>query len=174
MSGTWTRTRSAGMRKASASSSRTANGRCVPVQTVSLSPFHSATAARGSRGACAMYSTVYVCASLTSADAIPCSTEPLTCGESRSLFSSFFFRKSKSSLLEGCGGTLHSALISETARSAVQASAAATPTKSPSRTTVTPGFSAGRVSTETSLALNPAGRSTLPCSIPGRLRSEVY
>ena len=30
------------------------NGRCVPVQTVSLPSLHSATAARGSSGTCAM------------------------------------------------------------------------------------------------------------------------
>ena len=40
--------------KACASSLRTPNGRCVPVQTVSLGPIHSASAARGSSGAWAM------------------------------------------------------------------------------------------------------------------------
>ena len=40
------------------SSSRTPKGRCVPVQTLMPPSFHSATAARGSSGAWAMYSTV--------------------------------------------------------------------------------------------------------------------
>ena len=51
VSGISTRTLSSGILKASASSPRTPNGRCVPVQTVSLSPDHCATAARGSSGA---------------------------------------------------------------------------------------------------------------------------
>jgi hypothetical protein len=45
-----TRTRSSGIRKASASSPRTPKGRWVPVQTVRLSLSHFANAARGSRG----------------------------------------------------------------------------------------------------------------------------
>ncbi len=54
-----TRTRSSGIRNASASSVRTPNGRCVPVHTVSRPSCHSATAARGSSGVWAMYGIRY-------------------------------------------------------------------------------------------------------------------
>ena len=39
-----------GTRNMPANSVRSPNGRCAPAHTVSLSPFHSATAARGSIG----------------------------------------------------------------------------------------------------------------------------
>jgi hypothetical protein len=70
------------MRKASASSSRTPNGRCVPVHTVSFPSCHSATAARGSIGAWAMYATVYVALTTLSAVFPASVTEPVTCGGS--------------------------------------------------------------------------------------------
>ena len=165
VSGTWTRTFPPGMWNASASSSRTANGRCVPVHTVSFRRrFHSATAARGSRGACAMYSTVYVCESFTSAEAIASSTEPAALVVPRSPLTAFFRREcSKRVAREICSGTFHSAFRAARARSAVQASGAATPTKSPSRTTRAPGiFSAAEPSSATRVARNPDGRRTFP------------
>src|SRR6266404_623121 len=54
VSGTITRTLLSGIWNTAARSSRTAKGRCVPVQTVSFPSVHSATAARGSSGACAI------------------------------------------------------------------------------------------------------------------------
>src|SRR5579884_4255930 len=52
---------------------------------------------------------------------------------------------------------------------------AATPTKSPSCTTVTPGMAlAAEVSTLVNLAPKAGGRSTAPYSRPGRLWSEAY
>src|SRR6266404_271011 len=61
------------------------------------------------------------------------------------------------------------------ARVAICGSAAATPIKLPSRTTLAPGIaSAALVSDEISVALKVAGRTTLPKSIPSRLTSEVY
>ena len=50
--GTITRTRSGGTRKASAICCRTLKGLLVPVHTVTRPSCHSATAARGSMGAC--------------------------------------------------------------------------------------------------------------------------
>src|SRR5450759_1422003 len=114
-----TRTLSPGMWNASASSSRTANGRCEPVHTVSLSPVHPATAARVSRGTWAMYSTVYVRSSLTSADAIASSTEPAALVVPRSPLSVFFLRNAKRVSFEGWPATsFHVALIAAASRAA--------------------------------------------------------
>jgi hypothetical protein len=74
-------------------------GRWVPVQTVTLSPFHSATAARGSSGAWAMYSTVES-AGFDVGGGEACLSEPLTRG-SCAQDSAFFFRYSKMVALEG-------------------------------------------------------------------------
>ena len=57
MSGTITRTRSRGMPSASARICCARKGPSQPAQTVRRSPFHSATAARGSIGACWMKAT---------------------------------------------------------------------------------------------------------------------
>ena len=57
-------------------------------------------------------------------------------------------------VLEGCGGTVHLAWMEAKASSAVHASGATTPMKSPSRTSLTPGiFSAAAVSMESRVAL---------------------
>src|SRR4029453_13650476 len=69
----------------------------------------------------------------------------------------------------------HSALIFASACSASYTVGAGTPTKSPSRMATTPGInSAALRSAETSLASCAGGRSTLPCSMPGKFMSEEY
>ncbi len=79
-----------------------------------------------------------------------------------------------SSSLDTCGVVFHSAWIASSALSAACWVGAATPTKSPSRATTTPGIAAASVVfTLTSFALKPAGRSTRPKSMPGRLMSEA-
>ena len=129
-----------------------------------------------------MYATVYVTFSVLSAAFSPASIDPCAPPPPRpppnpppTPFPARSFRCVNRSFDEICGVVCHSALISATASAAAWSVGATTPTKSPSRTTLTPGLaSAAFVSAETSFALNAGGRSTLPKSIPGRRTSEAY
>src|SRR5262249_44143598 len=79
------------------------------------------------------------------------------------------------SLSEIAGPGLHSALIAASAREARSSLGAATPTKSPSRTTTTSGIAlAAERSTEASVARYVGDRSTLPCHMPGSRMSEAF
>ena len=69
----------------------------------------------------------------------------------------------------------HSARRASIACSATCSVGAVTPTKSPSRTTATPGIaSASRASSEAKVAPKESGRSTFPRNVPGVPTSGVY
>ena len=79
------------------------------------------------------------------------------------------------SLPEIGGPGFHSALSAASAFVARDSLGAATPTKSPSRTTITSSIAlAALASSAVSFAPNDGGRSTLPCHMPGRRTSEAY
>ncbi len=75
---------------------------------------------------------------------------------------------------EGDSGSVQSARMAFNARDAVASSGAATPTKSPSRTTTTPSIDSAGGGVELRAAgAEGGGRRTLPKSIPGRVWSEA-
>ena len=128
-----------------------------------------------------MYCTVYCWASWMAAESMGCAAARRRAGRLRwgarlrARDSGLFFRYSKMFWLEGCAGTVHFAWMAAMACSAVYASGATTPMKSPSRTSLTPGiFSAAAVSSESSVALKPVARRTLPNIMPGSEMSDGY
>src|SRR5574341_1798413 len=74
--GTITRTFSCAISKISASTRRTVNGACAPLQTVSRSPSHCAIAACGSSDVCCAAGLVNVSSKISSACANPASISP--------------------------------------------------------------------------------------------------
>ena len=135
---------------------------------------HSATAARGSSGAWAMYSHGVAVFDLDVGGG-----ESIGDGAGDVLRrlslpgSGLAFRYSNRPSLEGCGGTFHCASMAETACCAVYASGATTPMKSPSWTSLTPGSFSARAGVEgCQRGVEPVGRSTAPKSMPGRTMSE--
>src|SRR5438477_12410015 len=77
--------------------------------------------------------------------------------------SALFLTYEKISLLDTCGTSFHCVRTASSAFCASCALGAATPTKSPSRTTTTPLMAFAALSSqETSVAPNDGGRRTLP------------
>lgn len=165
-SGTTMRTLASGRPSASASDSRDMNGTWLPTWTVTRSPSHSASAARGSIGTCAMNAVRYVAVTRTGAAARAPAQSPTSwwTGPSQPTLSTGWLRRcASSSPSEGCGVRSHWASIVPSASRASSRSAETTPTKPSVSSTVTPGWArARRQSAERSLAPNAGGRSTQP------------
>ena len=134
MSGTITRTRSRGMPSASDRICCARKGPSHPAQTVRRSPLHSATAARGSIGACWMKATRYDSVSTRSAVRSAVSVEPFSSVRASAL-RAFARRCSNRFSFETSGGDVFHDAVRTAASSACVArcvDGAATPTKEPS------------------------------------------
>ena len=165
MSGTITRTRSRGMPSASARISCARKGPSQPAQTVRRSPFHSATAARGSIGACWMKATRYDSARTRSAFPSAVSTEPFS--SVRASPRRAFARRcsNRFSFETGCGVVFQEAVgaAASSACAARREDGAAKPTNGPSRTATTSLIAlAAERSIDSSVAPWAGGRRTRP------------